>query len=100
MGGLFKKPKVNTKQFEQQQAALEARNKALEADIERLKKPAPLPDETSETSRRSKMRAAAATAEQGGSAESTLLTGSRLGDASMAIARRGRVKSAVMTGGA
>jgi hypothetical protein len=80
--------------------AAQKRAAALDEEIKRLKAPTAMPDETGEAARRARYAAAAAQAEKGVSEENTSLTGSRLGDSSTALARRGRIKSAVMSGGA
>jgi hypothetical protein len=99
-GAFSSKSKSAEKKLAAQQTELQRKSRETDAELERLKTPAPMPDEADEKARRAKMRAATKMAEEGGASETTTLTGSRLGDASAAVARRGRIKSAVMTGGA
>lgn len=98
MGNMFEKPKtINLAEKDKQANADKV--KALETKLKIAETPSAMPDTGDQAVKRAKLRAVADEVQTSGS-DSTSLTGSRLGDASPSVARRGRIKSSVMSGGA
>jgi uncharacterized protein YbcI len=102
MGKMFKKPKpvvINAGGMGNNHVSKVAEKQIadLEKKLELAESPTAMPDEGSESVKRSRLKAIAEQAESSGS-EATNLTGNKLGDASKAVGRRGRiVKSSMMS---